>query len=279
MMLTRKDDDSRFFDKATIIAPEDQIKTDGSAANPWRLCGMQQGEEVKCLPRMIPIWVAGILFQVSVVQQQNYVVFQALQSSRRRSGFKIPAATYNVFAINTKQEDGITLLQRMGIGLALLILSMLVSALVETRRRNLAFTTRPTLGFEPRKGAISSMSFWYISQLALIGLAKGFTFIGKNELFLQTVPRKHEEHYCCIFGAVWCGIVELFVYINSINRSQDNPNRGERKLVGGRSQQGKIGLLLQFYSLVAALMALNLVYFLVSAKWYKHKETAKIPKT
>ncbi|MCE3052123.1 hypothetical protein HAX54_051623 [Datura stramonium] len=135
-------DQFRFLNKASILTPEDQIKEDGSAANPWRLCSIQQVEEVKCVVRVIPIWTAGLVYYVVLVQMQTYVVFQTLQSDRRlysASKFKIPAASYAVFSMLsmsmwipiydriivpflrkiTKKEAGITVLQKMGIGLLL----------------------------------------------------------------------------------------------------------------------------------------------------------------
>jgi hypothetical protein len=67
----------------------------------------------------------------------------------------------------TGKEAGITILQRIGVGIFLTIVTMLVSGLVEEKRRTIALT-KPTLGNAPRKGAISSMSaLWLIPQLSL----------------------------------------------------------------------------------------------------------------
>ncbi|KAK9995951.1 hypothetical protein SO802_020637 [Lithocarpus litseifolius] len=84
---------------AAIRTPEDQLKSDGSAANPWRLCRMQQVEQVKCVMRVIPIWVSASVYCIVLVQQQTYAVFQALQFDRRlgNTNFDIPAASYTVF--------------------------------------------------------------------------------------------------------------------------------------------------------------------------------------
>jgi hypothetical protein len=65
------------------MTPQDQINPDGSATDPWKLCTMQQVEEVKCLLRVIPIWVAAILYYLVIVQQNTYAVFQAIQSNRQ----------------------------------------------------------------------------------------------------------------------------------------------------------------------------------------------------
>ncbi|KAF6143318.1 hypothetical protein GIB67_039101, partial [Kingdonia uniflora] len=168
-------DQFRFLDKAAIITLEDDINPDGSAVDPWRLCRMQQGEEVKCLMRVIPIWVSGIIFYTTVVQQSNYAVFQ--------DRLIVP-----ILRKVTGIDGGITLLQRMGIGIFISIIATLVSALIEERRRKITFT-EPTLGFTKGGGAISAMSgFWLIPQLLLTGLAEAFDSVGQIEFYYKQFP-------------------------------------------------------------------------------------------
>nr|CAD1841808.1 unnamed protein product [Ananas comosus var. bracteatus] len=159
-------DQFRFLDKAAIVIPSDELKPNGEAANRWRLCTLQQVEEVKCVARIIPVWSAAIVFYVATVQQSTYTVYQALQSDRRLIGkFEIPAASFVVFSMLaltvwipiydrilvpllrrlTGKDEGLTLLQRMGIGMVLAVVAMVVAALVEDRRRSYA-VHRPLLG-------------------------------------------------------------------------------------------------------------------------------------
>ncbi|KAA8542378.1 hypothetical protein F0562_023486 [Nyssa sinensis] len=279
------------LNKAAIITPEDQINSDGSAANPWRLCSIQHVEEVKCLLRVIPIWVAGIIYYISVVQQQTYVVFQALQSDRTfgHSKFQIPAASYIVFSMLsltiwipiydriivpllrklTKKEDGITVLQKMSVGVVISVFTMIVSALVEERRRNLALT-KPTLGFEPRKGAISSMSgLWLIPQLSLAGFSEAFTVIGQVEFFYKQFP----ENMRSIGGSfLFCGFAGSS-YLSSFLVSVVHQTTKRATTENWLAEDLNKGRLDYFYYLVAALEVLNLGYFIVCAKWYTYKGT------
>ncbi|XP_057459922.1 protein NRT1/ PTR FAMILY 2.10-like isoform X2 [Actinidia eriantha] len=282
-------DQFRFLNKAAIVTPEDQIKTDGSAANPWRLCGIQQVEEVKCLLKALPIWAAGIIYYVTIVQQQTFVVFQALQSDRRlgSTSFKIPAASYTVFNMLsltiwipiydriiipmlrklTKKEDGITVLQKIGIGLGIAVVTMLVSALVEKDRRTLALT-KPTLGVVPRKGAISSMSgLWLVAQLALAGLSEAFAIVGQVEFFYKQFP----ENMRSIGGSFLFSGLALSSYLSSflvsiVHRVTEGDETGN-----WLTEDLNRGKLDYFYYLIAALQVLNLGYFVVCAKWYKYK--------
>nr|AAN60304.1 unknown [Arabidopsis thaliana] len=45
-------DQFRFLDKAAIMTPEEKLNSDGTASDPWKLCTLQQVEEVKCIVRV-----------------------------------------------------------------------------------------------------------------------------------------------------------------------------------------------------------------------------------
>jgi peptide/histidine transporter 3/4 len=283
-------DQFRCLDKAAIITPEDEINPDGTAVHKWRLCSIQQVEAVKCFTRMIPIWLALIIYFISIVQVQNYVVFQALQSDRRlgHKNFKIPAASYVVFAMlsltiwipifdrilvpalerYTRKKGGITILQRMGIGFGLSILTMLASGLMENNRRHIALT-RPPLGFEPRKGAISSMSgLWLIPQLVLSGLSEAFGVIAANEFFYKQSP---ENMRSIAMALLFCGLAAssyLSSFLSTIVESITGRGGKEPWLAEDLNK----GRLDYFYYLIAVLELLNLFYFLLCSRLYKYKE-------
>jgi hypothetical protein len=111
---------------------------DGSRSDQWRHCSIQQVEEVKCIVRIIPIWAAGIINLTSMTQQGTFIVFQAMKMDRHLGpNFQIPAGSIGVISLITiglwlpfydrilvpalrkitKHEGGITVLQRIGIGL------------------------------------------------------------------------------------------------------------------------------------------------------------------
>lgn len=276
------------------MTPEDHINPDGSAANPWKLCSMQQVEEVKCVLRVLPIWSAALVYHVAIVQQQTYVVFQAQQSDRRlgNSNFKIPAATYVVFFMLvmtlwipvydrilvpclrrlTGREGGITLLQRMGIGIALSVISILVSGVVEEHRRTVALT-KPTLGIQPRRGAISSMSgMLLVPQLAVAGLAEAFAAIGQTEFYYKQFPENMRSiagslFYCALAGSSYLSGL-LIVVIHKTTEGSATGNWLAEDLNKGRLDY--------YYYGIAALGTLNFCYFLVCSRWYKYKEIGSI---
>lgn len=275
----------RFLDKAAIITPEDKFNSDGSAADPWSLCSTQQVEQVKCLLRVIPIWAAAIVYHVATTQQQTYVVFQALQSDRRfgNTHFKIPAASYTIFTMIaltiwipfydrilvpslrrfTAKEAGITLLQKMGLGMVIALLTMFVSALVEQKRRNLALT-QPLCGEEGRRGKVSSMSaLWLVPQLTLIGLSEAFTVIAQVEFYYKEFP----ENMRSIGGSLSFVGLALSNYLSGFMVTVVHQLTGGKWLPEDLNE----GRLDYFYFLVSALEAVNLGYFVVCSKWYKYK--------
>lgn len=250
---------------------------------------MQKVEEVKCVIRVIPIWAAGILYYVALVQQGTFVVFQALQSDRRlgSTGFKIPAASYTVFNMLsltiwiafydqilvplfrrlTGKEGGITLLQKIGSGMVIAVITMVLSALVEEKRRTLALT-KPIVGIDPRRGGISSMSgMWLVPQLILIGISEGLTIIGQVEFFYKQFP----ENMRSIAGAfLFCGMAASN-YLSSFLVSIVHRVTGGAASGNWLPEDLNKGRLDYFYYLIAGLGIVNLLYFLACAKWYKYK--------
>nr|XP_027123787.1 protein NRT1/ PTR FAMILY 2.11-like [Coffea arabica] len=280
-----------FLNKAAIITPEDHINADGSAHNPWRLCSIQQVEEVKCIIRVVPIWIAGIIYSIVLNLMQTYGVFQAIQADRRlgNTRFKIPAASYTIFQMLsltawipiydriivpylrkiTKKEAGITVLQKMGVGMVIAVATMVVSALVENWRRTVALT-KPTIGVVAQKGDISSLSaFWLTPQMALAGLSEAFTVIAEVEFFYKQFPESMRS-----FGGsfLFCGIA-MCSYLSSFMISIVHKGTRNASGIDWLAEDLNKGRLDYFYYLVTALEVLNLGYFLICAKWYKYRGT------
>lgn len=279
----------RFLDKAAIVTPEDQINSDGSAANSWNLCSVQQVQEAKCVVRVIPIWAAAIVYHIAITQQQQFVVYQALQSNRHlgTSNFQIPAATYTIFSMLsltlwipiydrivvpllrriTGKEGGITILQRMGFGIFLTVVSSLVAAFIEKRRRSLVFTN-PALGLHSDRGLVSSMSaLWLVPQLSLAGLAEAFCAIGQVEFYYKQFP----ENMRSIAGSFFFLGMAASSYLNSFLISIVHHTTGKAKTGNWLPEDLNKGRLDYFYFLITALGILNVVYFIICARWYKYK--------
>ncbi|KAG9150057.1 hypothetical protein Leryth_023081 [Lithospermum erythrorhizon] len=129
----------RFLNKASV-------KT--GATTPWMLCPVTKVEETKQMLRMIPILVATFVPSTMLAQINTLFVKQGTTLHREFDGFTIPPASLAGFVTIsmlisvvlydrlfvkimkkfTKNPRGITLLQRMGIGLVLHIIIMLIAS-------------------------------------------------------------------------------------------------------------------------------------------------------
>lgn len=126
----------RFLNKACA-------KTSSSTSE-WMLCTVTQVEETKQILRMIPIWVATFIPSTMLAQTNTLFVKQGVTLDRHIGRFNIPPASLIAFTSFTmlvcvilydrvfvkimqrltKNPRGITLLQRMGIGMTMIIASL-----------------------------------------------------------------------------------------------------------------------------------------------------------
>ncbi|VAH95625.1 unnamed protein product [Triticum turgidum subsp. durum] len=259
-----------------------------SAIDPWRLCTVQQVEEVKCLIRIVPVWSTGIIYYVAVVQQSTYVVFSALQSDRRLgSSFHVPAASFTVFAMLaqtlwipiydrllvprlrkvTGKDEGFTLLQRQGIGIALSTVAMIISAVVEDRRRDIALN-QPNIGTTQTGGGISAMSsFWMVPQLMILGLSEAFNLISQIEFYYKEIP----EHMRSVAGALAFCNLALGNYLSGfLTTIVHRTTGGGQNWLAQDLNKGRLDL---FYWMIAGIGVFNFVYFMICARWYRFKGT------
>ncbi|KAG1367897.1 Protein NRT1/ PTR FAMILY 1.2 [Cocos nucifera] len=197
----------RFLNKACIIRnPEKDSNPDGSAADPWKLCTVEQVEVLKSVVRVIPIWSTGIMPAV-IINQHGFPALQAGTMDRHMgSKFKIPQASFSVFGIITLtlwvaiydrlivprlskitgRPRGLSLRQRMGIGLVVSCVATAVAATVEGIRRRRAIEE----GLADDQQAMVNMSaMWLVPQNCLTGLAEAFNIIAQMEFYYSEFPK------------------------------------------------------------------------------------------
>ncbi|XP_031485013.1 protein NRT1/ PTR FAMILY 2.3-like isoform X3 [Nymphaea colorata] len=82
-----------FINKAALIAGGD-THLDGSIAKRWRLCTIQEVEDLKPLIRLFPLWSTGIYLTVATAVQTNLTILQSLVMDRSLgSSFKVDGST------------------------------------------------------------------------------------------------------------------------------------------------------------------------------------------
>ncbi|KAI4328373.1 hypothetical protein L6164_020730 [Bauhinia variegata] len=268
------------LNKAALIRDK-ELSADGLAVDTRRLCSIQQVENVKCLIKLIPIWLSGIICMIPIAQQSIYPVLQAARMDRHfGKKFEIPAASMSVVSLITigiflpcydrfmtpalakltKYPGGFTCLQKIMLGNIFSILTMVVAGLVERRRRD----------FSLSHGA--PMSVWWLSpQLALLGLLEMFTFIGHTEFYNNESPdnMKSIGNSLSFLIQAFSNYVSALVVsiVNSITRSDGRTDWLNNDLNAGRLDY--------YYFLVAGLASLNMVYLLFCVKHYSYKVIVK----
>lgn len=261
---------------------KNDLNPDGSCANQWRLCSIQQIEEVKCLFKITPIWASGIVSLTAITQQGTFTVSQALKMDRHLGPkFQIPAGSIGIISMITvgiwlpfydriivpalrritKHEGGITLLQRIGIGIVFSILAMVVSGLVERDRRAVA-----------NDGAHIMSVMWLTPQLVVMGLCEAFNIIGQIEFYNKEFPEHlrsmaNSLFFCSFAGSSYLSSLVITV-VHKTTRTKDHPDWLTEDLNAGKLDY--------FYFLLAGMGGLNFLYFLFCAGRYRYKISSNV---
>ncbi|KAJ7944623.1 protein NRT1/ PTR FAMILY 7.3-like [Quillaja saponaria] len=271
----------KFLDRAAFISPRDLHDQKHSVQNPWCLCPVTQVEEVKCILRLLPIWLCTIIYSVVFTQMASLFVEQGAAMKTTVSNFRIPPASMSSFDIlsvavfiflyrrvldplvsRIKKSDskGLTELQRMGIGLVIAVMAMVSAGIVECYR--LKYAKGDCTHCE---GSSPLSIFWQIPQYAFIGASEVFMYVGQLEFFNAQTPDGLKS-----FGSALCMTsISLGNYVSSLLVSI------VMKISTGDHMPGWIpgnlnrGHLDRFYFLLAALTTIDLVVYIACAKWYK----------
>ncbi|XP_052157378.1 protein NRT1/ PTR FAMILY 2.3-like [Oryza glaberrima] len=264
----------RFLNRAAMVVAGETREEDGSVAKPWRLCTVQQVEDVKSVVRVLPLWSSGILVSVTVNAQVSLTVLQALTMDRAVGPrFAVPAASITVtvlaaFVLAAALFDrvaaplcaaagklAITPLRRVGLGHALNVASMAVAALVERRRIGAA------RGRAAAAAAVVPMSvLWLVPQLALTGAEEALHLPGNTALFYGELPAS--------LRGTATAMPPLFIAAGSYLSAAavDAVRRGTTWLPDDLNASR----LDCVYWTLAVLAAVNLGYFLLCATTYKY---------
>ncbi|XP_004307313.1 PREDICTED: protein NRT1/ PTR FAMILY 7.2-like [Fragaria vesca subsp. vesca] len=271
----------KFLDRAAIITSKESNHVDKYAQNPWRLCTVTQVEEVKCVLRLLPIWLCTILYSVVFTQMASLFVEQGAVMKTTVSNFHIPPASMSSFDILSValfifiyrrvldplvaklRKRGLTELQRMGIGLVIAIMAMISAGVVECFRLKYARTDCASTDCE----SPSSLSiFWQVPQYMLVGASEVFMYVGQLEFFNSQAPDGLKS-----FGSALCMTsISLGNYVSSLLVTIVMRFSSRDDMSGWIPGNLNRGHLDRFYFLLAALTTADLMVYIVCAKWYKY---------
>ncbi|CAF2139510.1 protein NRT1/ PTR FAMILY 5.11-like isoform X1 [Brassica rapa] len=178
-------------------------------------CDLSEIEDAKAVLKLVPIWINCLVYSTVCSQIPTFFTKQGSTMNRYISpGILVPAATlqcvlslamvvfipiYDRLLVPiarsfTQNPLGITTLQRIGAGMFLSNIAMVVAAFVETKRLQTAQDDITTM-----------MSVWWlVPQYAIYGVSYAFLTIGLQEFFYDQVPSELRSVgmalYLSIFG-------------------------------------------------------------------------------
>ncbi|XP_021290184.1 protein NRT1/ PTR FAMILY 5.2-like isoform X1 [Herrania umbratica] len=264
----------RFLSKAAV-------KT--GPTDPWMLCSVTQVEETKQMLRMIPVLVATFVPSTMIAQIHTLFVKQGTTLDRHLGSFKIPPASlagfvtismlisvvlYDRFFVPimkkwTKNPRGITLLQRMGIGLVLHIIIMITASLIERHRLSVAREH----GLVENGGQLPLTIFILLPQFVLMGTADAFLEVAKIEFFYDQAPESMKS-LGTSYSTTSLGIGNFLSSFLLSTVADITKKHGHEGWILNNLNKSHLDY---YYAFFAILNFLNFIFFLVVIKFYVYK--------
>ncbi|KAF8395015.1 hypothetical protein HHK36_018954 [Tetracentron sinense] len=268
----------RFLNRAALKTQGDtEIGSNGSIARPWRLCTVEQVEDLKTLIRIFPLWSASIFLSTPIGIQASLTILQALNMDRHLGPhFQIPAGSILVFtlvstAISLSIIDRFlcpmwqkvtrrspTPLQRVGLGHVLNVIGMAGSALVESRRLRIVRSHHLT----GQPGSIVPMSaLWLMLPLAIVGVGEAFHFPGQVAFYYQEFPTSLRTTATAMISLlIGIGFYMSTAVIDLV-----------RRVTGWLPDNINDGRLDNVFWMLVVIGVINFGYYLTCARLYKHQ--------
>uniref|UniRef100_A0ACD5Z525 Uncharacterized protein n=1 Tax=Avena sativa TaxID=4498 RepID=A0ACD5Z525_AVESA len=266
----------RFLNRAAVITASETSVV--RRASDWRLCRVQQVEDLKSLLAVFPLWSSGIVVAMSIGIMIGMIILQALAMDRSIGHrFKIPAGSIGVcsllaFIAITPVLDRVVFpiwrriagtppstLQRVGIGHVVNIAGMVAAALVERRRLSIVQVLH---GANEAAGWVTPMSvMWLIFPLGTVGIAEALHLPGNMAFYYMEFPKTLRS----LATAMAPLLIAMGFYLSTA--FIDIVGRVTAWLPGNINQ----GRLDNVYWTLAVALTINFGYFLLCASRYKYQ--------
>lgn len=275
-------DNFRCLDKAAL-----RLKEDGACPSPWKLCTVTQVEEVKILVKLIPIPTCTIMLNLVLTEFLTLSVQQAYTLNTHIGRLKLPVTCmpvfpglsiflllslyYSVFVPVSRRitghPHGASQLQRVGIGLAVSILSVAVAGIFESYRRHYSIQHGYEASFLTPMPELTA--YWLLIQYCLIGIAEVFCIVGLLEFLYEEAPdamRSIGSAYAAVAGGLGCFGATI---LNNIVKAATGD--AEQRRPSWLSQNINTGRFDYFYWLLTVLSVINFCAFLYAACKYRYR--------
>lgn len=252
-----------------------------------KLISIIEVEEAKAVLRLVPIWGSCMVFTTVFAQMSTLFTKQGSTMDRTIvPGFHIPAASLLSFNTLTTlafipiydlafvpiaraftgKPSGISMLQRIGTGIFLSALSMVVAAIVETKRLN----TAQQYGLIDMPNTTIPISVWWLlPQYLLLGIANVFATIGIQEFFYDQVPNEIRSIGLALFLTVF-GIGD---FLSSFLISTIDKATAPNSWFSSNLNRAHLDY---FYWLLVELSAIGFVGYFYSTRSYIYKRRGMV---
>ncbi|GMN61974.1 hypothetical protein TIFTF001_031059 [Ficus carica] len=250
------------------------------------VCSMDEVEEAKAVLRLVPIWGTCLVYGIVYGQTTTFYTKQGATMDRTIvPGFDIPPASLQSFIslgiivfipiydraivpfarAFTGKPSGITMLQRIGTGIILSIVSMVIAALVEIKRLQMAreydLVDTPVV-------TMPMSVWWLVPQYLMFGISEVFTVVGLQEFFYDQVPKELKS----VGLALYLSIIGVGSFLSSLLISIIEEATGGDGRDSWFSNNLNRAHLDYYYWLLTALSSIALLFYLYFAKSYVYNK-------
>lgn len=235
--------------------------------------------------RLAPIWLTCLVYAVVFAQSPTFFTKQGATMERSITpSYKISPATLQSFISLsivifipvydrvlipiarsfTHKPGGITMLQRIGTGIFLSFLAMVIAALVEMKR----LKTAKDYGLIDSPDVTVPMSVWWlVPQYVLFGISDVFAMVGLQEFFYDQVPSELRS----VGLALYLSIFGIGSFLSSFMISVIDKATSRSGQVSWFANNLNKAHLDYFYWLLACFSFIGLASYLYFAKAYVSK--------
>uniref|UniRef100_A0A3B6HXC6 Uncharacterized protein n=1 Tax=Triticum aestivum TaxID=4565 RepID=A0A3B6HXC6_WHEAT len=276
----------RFLDKAAAVLPPLDKTCTALPMCSWSLCTVTQVEELKILLRMLPVWASFVIFYSVAGQSASTFIEQGMVMDNHVGQFAIPPASLSIVSVfsvligvfiyesvlvplvrrYTGKAKGFSQTQRLGIGFALSMLTMVYSAMLEMKRLAIAQAS----GLADQNVPVPVSILWQVPAYVMQGTAGVFAGIGMVEFFYDEAPYTVKS-LCAAFSQL---AVASAAYFNALVFSVVAVATKHGGAPGWIPDNLNEGHLDYFFWMMAALSLLNLAQFVHYSMRHREKTTS-----